>query len=237
MVGAFAFGPLAFIAAGPVAAAFGVRAVLGFGAAWAVFGTLAVLAAPAIRNLTWQDGPPAPRPPRAGIRLAILVSWYHDYRPVPRPVDLAAIGGLIVLIVVTALRLRPSLPPSPAWHRLALDQLDRVLAALGLVVLGNAWLAIAATTRAGRPRRRSKGRGREAAVRCGAVGWHLYGRRAPGGSGYPAGEGERHPPLARTSGLRPAVTEASRRLTAPRTAARLESRAARACPPRRTPPR
>jgi MFS family permease len=60
MVGAFAFGPLAFIAAGPVAAAFGVRAVLGFGAAWAVFGTLAVLAAPSIRNLTWQDGPPAP---------------------------------------------------------------------------------------------------------------------------------------------------------------------------------
>jgi hypothetical protein len=31
--------------------------VLGFGAAWAVFGTLAVLAAPAIRNLTWQDTP------------------------------------------------------------------------------------------------------------------------------------------------------------------------------------
>ena len=50
MVGAFAFGPLAFIAAGPVAAAFGVRAVLGFGAAWAVFGTLAVLAAPSIRK-------------------------------------------------------------------------------------------------------------------------------------------------------------------------------------------
>jgi MFS family permease len=57
MVGAFAFGPVAFIAAGPVAAVFGVRAVLGFGAAWAVFGTLAVLAAPAIRNLTWQDSP------------------------------------------------------------------------------------------------------------------------------------------------------------------------------------
>jgi MFS family permease len=57
MVGAFAFGPIAFIAAGPVAAVFGVRTVLGFGAAWAVFGTLAVLAAPAIRNLTWQDSP------------------------------------------------------------------------------------------------------------------------------------------------------------------------------------
>ena len=57
LVGAFAFGPVAFIAAGPVAAVFGVRTVLGFGAAWAVFGTLAVLAAPAIRNLTWPDSP------------------------------------------------------------------------------------------------------------------------------------------------------------------------------------
>jgi hypothetical protein len=62
MVGAFALGPLAFIAAGPVSAAFGARAVLGFGAAWAVFGTLAVLAAPSIRNLTWQDRPPARSP-------------------------------------------------------------------------------------------------------------------------------------------------------------------------------
>ena len=57
MVGAFARGPLAFIAAGPAAAVFGVRTVLGFGAAWAVFGTLAVLAAPAIRNLAWQENP------------------------------------------------------------------------------------------------------------------------------------------------------------------------------------
>ncbi len=60
LVGAYALGPLAFIAAGPVAAAVGARAVLGFGAAWAVFGTLAVLAAPSIRNLTWQEGPPPP---------------------------------------------------------------------------------------------------------------------------------------------------------------------------------
>jgi hypothetical protein len=60
LVGAFAFGPLAFIAAGPAAAAFGAGAVLGFGAAWAVFGTLAVLVAPSIRTLTWQDGPPEP---------------------------------------------------------------------------------------------------------------------------------------------------------------------------------
>jgi hypothetical protein len=59
MVGAYAFGPLAFIAAGPVAAAVGARAVLGFGAAWAVFGTLAVLAAPSIRTMTWQQTPPS----------------------------------------------------------------------------------------------------------------------------------------------------------------------------------
>ena len=55
MLGAFAFGPVAFVAAGPAAAAFGARAVLGFGAAWAAFGTLAVLAVPAVRAVTWQD--------------------------------------------------------------------------------------------------------------------------------------------------------------------------------------
>jgi hypothetical protein len=65
MVGAFACGPLAFIAAGPAAAAFGARAVLGFGAAWAVFGTLVVVAASPIRNLTWQDVPPTS--PSAGV--------------------------------------------------------------------------------------------------------------------------------------------------------------------------
>jgi MFS family permease len=54
MVGAYAFGPLAFIAAGPVAAAVGARDVLGFGAAWAVFGTLVVLAVPSVRALTWK---------------------------------------------------------------------------------------------------------------------------------------------------------------------------------------
>ena len=55
MVGAFAFGPAAFAAAGPVAAAVGARAVLGFGAGWAVLGTLAVLAVPSVRNVTWLD--------------------------------------------------------------------------------------------------------------------------------------------------------------------------------------
>jgi len=53
MVGAFAFGPVAFAAAGPVAAALGPRAVLGFGAAWAAFGTLVVLAVPSVRRVTW----------------------------------------------------------------------------------------------------------------------------------------------------------------------------------------
>jgi hypothetical protein len=58
-----------------VAAAVGPRAVLGFGAAWAVFGTLAVLAAPSVRNLTWQESPPASAlpaapPPPASVREA-----------------------------------------------------------------------------------------------------------------------------------------------------------------------
>jgi MFS family permease len=58
MVGAYAFGPAAFTAAGPVAAALGARAVLGFGAAWAAVSTLAVLAAPGVRAMTWHDTPP-----------------------------------------------------------------------------------------------------------------------------------------------------------------------------------
>jgi transmembrane secretion effector len=55
LVGAYAIGPAAFVAAGPVASVVGARAVLGFGAAWAAFGTVAVLAAPAVRNLGWED--------------------------------------------------------------------------------------------------------------------------------------------------------------------------------------
>ena len=55
--------------------------------------------------------------------------------------DLGAIGGLIFLIVVTALRLRPSrlAQPgvAPVWRWIRLIAL---LAALGLVILGNAWL-------------------------------------------------------------------------------------------------
>jgi len=59
MVGAFAFGPVAFAAAGPVAAALGARAVLGFGAAWAAFGSLAVLAVPSVRRVSWPAAGPA----------------------------------------------------------------------------------------------------------------------------------------------------------------------------------
>jgi hypothetical protein len=58
MVGAFAFGPVAFIAAGPEAALFGPRAVLAFGAAWSTAMTLAVLAVPAVRQLPWPEPPP-----------------------------------------------------------------------------------------------------------------------------------------------------------------------------------
>jgi len=63
MVGAFAFGPAAFIAAGPVAAALGPRPVLAFGAAWSAAMTLAVLAFPAIRHQPW---PPHQEPPPPG---------------------------------------------------------------------------------------------------------------------------------------------------------------------------
>jgi MFS family permease len=67
MAGAFAFGPVAFTAAGPVAAVLGARTVLGFGAAWAALGTAAVLAVPSVRRMTWLSGPVSPdatgRPP------------------------------------------------------------------------------------------------------------------------------------------------------------------------------
>ncbi len=78
MVGAFAFGPVAFAAAGPAAAAFGARAVLGFGAGWAAFGTLVVLAAPSIRSLTWQDTPP----PAAG---SVTLTTGTPGTPTPGP--------------------------------------------------------------------------------------------------------------------------------------------------------
>ncbi len=51
-VTAFAFGPLAFAAAGPVAAVVGARTVLGFGAAWSTLGAAIVLALPPVRAVT-----------------------------------------------------------------------------------------------------------------------------------------------------------------------------------------
>lgn len=56
-VTAFAFGPLAFAAAGPVAAVAGIRPVLGFGAGWAAVSCAAVLALPAVRRVRWQPDP------------------------------------------------------------------------------------------------------------------------------------------------------------------------------------
>jgi MFS family permease len=52
IVTAFAFGPLAFAAAGPVAAVVGARALLGFGAAWSTLSSAVVLALPAVRAVT-----------------------------------------------------------------------------------------------------------------------------------------------------------------------------------------
>jgi MFS family permease len=51
-VAAFAFGPVAFAAAGPVAAVVGARTVLGFGAAWSTLSCAVVLALPAVRAVT-----------------------------------------------------------------------------------------------------------------------------------------------------------------------------------------
>ncbi len=52
VVTAFAFGPLAFAAAGPVAAVLGARTVLGFGAVWSTLSCAVVLALPAVRAVT-----------------------------------------------------------------------------------------------------------------------------------------------------------------------------------------
>jgi hypothetical protein len=62
MVIAFSLGPLAFAAAGPVAALLGARAVLGFGAAWSTVSCAVVLALPAIRAVS-ASPPQPPRPP------------------------------------------------------------------------------------------------------------------------------------------------------------------------------
>ena len=59
-VAAFAFGPVAFAVAGPVAAVVGARALLGFGAAWSTLSSAVVLALPAVRAVTAP--PPEGRP-------------------------------------------------------------------------------------------------------------------------------------------------------------------------------
>ena len=66
-VTAFAFGPLAFAAAGPVAAVLGAGTVLGFGAAWSTLSCAVVLALPAVRAVSAPPCrttvPVSPRPP------------------------------------------------------------------------------------------------------------------------------------------------------------------------------
>jgi len=65
VVTAFAFGPLAFAAAGPAAARFGAAPVLGFGAAWCALSAALVLAVPAVRRMRAD-----PAVPRDAARLA-----------------------------------------------------------------------------------------------------------------------------------------------------------------------
>jgi MFS family permease len=60
VVTAFAFGPLAFAAAGPAAGRFGAAPVLGFGAAWCALSAALVLAVPAVRQVRAD---PSARPP------------------------------------------------------------------------------------------------------------------------------------------------------------------------------
>jgi MFS family permease len=58
-VTAFALGPLAFAAAGPVAAVLGAREVLGFGAAWSTLSCAVVLTLPAVRAVCAPPSRPA----------------------------------------------------------------------------------------------------------------------------------------------------------------------------------
>jgi MFS family permease len=57
---AFAFGPVAFAAAGPAAAVAGPRLVLAFGAVWSVLSSAVVLAMPAVRAVTWRSATDRP---------------------------------------------------------------------------------------------------------------------------------------------------------------------------------
>jgi predicted MFS family arabinose efflux permease len=65
-VGAFGFGPLAFAAAGPVAAVVGARSVLAFGAGWGILSSAVVLTLPSIRSVTWKSSPREEHPGATG---------------------------------------------------------------------------------------------------------------------------------------------------------------------------
>lgn len=54
LVGAYSAGPIAFVAAGPVAQLVGAHTVLAFGAAWTVLSSLIVIALPSIRSVQWS---------------------------------------------------------------------------------------------------------------------------------------------------------------------------------------
>jgi MFS family permease len=58
LLGAYSAGPIAFAAAGPIAAATSPKTVLAFGAAWSVLATLAVLSTHSVRAVTWPESFP-----------------------------------------------------------------------------------------------------------------------------------------------------------------------------------
>ena len=65
LVGSYSAGPIAFAAAGPVAAVIGAHLLLGLGAAWTVVSSLVVIGLPAIRAVRWpQSDPPRARAQR-----------------------------------------------------------------------------------------------------------------------------------------------------------------------------
>ena len=58
LVGAYSAGPIAYAAAGPIAAATSAHTVLAFGAAWSILATLAVLSTRSVRAVVWPPPPP-----------------------------------------------------------------------------------------------------------------------------------------------------------------------------------
>lgn len=59
LVGAYSAGPIAYAAAGPIAAATSPQTVLAFGAAWSILATLAVLSTRSVRAVGWPKPSPA----------------------------------------------------------------------------------------------------------------------------------------------------------------------------------